>query len=127
MLPSATGPFAHRAVQRAASSSPPQLWGSPCVEVIAVGYPIWSLFELGDLGEGTLLRTVLPVAVGAAVVWWVAIATWLLPLSQAVAARRRGERVSKELAARAYRITLKGPIRACSSSGPETVAQARLR
>jgi signal transduction histidine kinase len=80
-------------------------------EVIAVGYPLWSAFQLGELAEGTLLRTALPVAIGAAAVWWAAIATWLLPLSQAVAARRRGERVPKELAARAYRITLKGPIR----------------
>ena len=40
-----------------------------------------------------------------------AITAWLLPLWSAVVARRRGERVSKELAARAYRITLKGPVR----------------
>nr|HEX4317342.1 ATP-binding protein [Kofleriaceae bacterium] len=81
------------------------------VEVIAIGYPIWSAFELGDLGEGTLLRTALPVAIGAAILWWAAIGAWLLPLYQAVMARRRGDKVSKDLAARAYRITLKGPIR----------------
>ena len=44
-------------------------------------------------------------------VWLAAITAWLLPLWAAVAARRRGERVNKELAARAYRITLKGPVR----------------
>src|SRR5262249_20822771 len=48
---------------------------------------------------------------GAVVVWMSATTAWLLPLWSAVAARRSGERVHKELAARAYRITLKGPIR----------------
>src|SRR5262249_43744753 len=39
------------------------------------------------------------------------VTAWLLPLWSAVAARRAGQRVNKELAARAYRITLKGPVR----------------
>ncbi len=82
------------------------------LEVIAVGYPLWTAFDLGDLGADTLLRTALPVGVGAVVLWLAAITTWLLPLWSAVAARRRGEKVGKELAARAYRITLKGPVRA---------------
>jgi len=81
------------------------------VEIIAVGYPLWVAFDLGALGGETLLRTALPVAVGGFVVWLAAITAWLLPLWQAVVARRRGERVNKELAARAYRITLKGPVR----------------
>src|SRR5690242_6827855 len=81
-------------------------------EVIAVGYPLWAAFDLGNLGADTLLRTALPVGVGACVVWLTAIAVWLLPLWSAVAARRRGDKVGKDLAARAYRITLKGPIRA---------------
>jgi hypothetical protein len=81
------------------------------VELVAVGYPLWTLFDLGDLGSDTLVRTALPVAIGAAVLWSAAVAAWLVPLWTAVGARRRGERVSKELAARAYRITLRGPIR----------------
>jgi signal transduction histidine kinase len=81
-------------------------------EVIAVGYPLWAAFDLGNLGADTLVRTALPVGVGACVVWLTAIAVWLLPLWSAVAARRRGDKVNKDLAARAYRITLKGPIRA---------------
>jgi signal transduction histidine kinase len=81
------------------------------LELIAVAYPLWNAFDLGELGADTLLRTALPVAVGAALVWLGAIAMWFLPLWTAVAARRRGEKVNKELAGRAYRITLKGPVR----------------
>ena len=81
------------------------------MELIAVGYPLWIAFDLGSLGVDTLLRTVLPVGVVAVIVWWSAITAWLLPLWTAVSARRRGEKVNKDLAARAYRVTLKGPIR----------------
>ena len=80
-------------------------------EIAFVGYPLWNAFDLGKLTGDTLLRTALPVAVGASIVWLGAITVWLLPLWQAVVARRQGERVSKELAQRAYRITLKGPVR----------------
>ncbi len=81
------------------------------VEVLGVGYPLWAAFDLGSVGADTLARTALPVGVGAVAVWLAAITTWLLPLWAAVGARRRGERVNKEIAARAYRITLKGPVR----------------
>jgi signal transduction histidine kinase len=81
------------------------------LELLAVGYPVWVAFDLGALGADTLLRTALPVGVVSVIIWWAATATWLLPLSAAVGARRRGEKVNKELAARAYRITLKGPVR----------------
>ena len=82
------------------------------LEIAAVAYPLWIAFDLGDLGADTLLRTALPVGVGAIVLWLAATTAWLLPLRSAVVARRRGEKVNKELAARAYRITLKGPVRA---------------
>ncbi len=81
------------------------------VELIAIGYPLWSAFDLGALGADTLLRTALPVCIGAILVWVGAITMWLLPLWAAVAARRSGDKVSKELASRAYKITLKGPVR----------------
>jgi signal transduction histidine kinase len=80
-------------------------------ELVVVGYPLWTAFDLGNLPAETLLRTALPVGVGASLVWLAAVTAWLLPLWSAVATRRRGERVPKELAARAYRITLKGPVR----------------
>jgi len=81
-------------------------------EVVLVGYPLWVQFDLGDLGADILMRTALPVAIGGCVVWLAALVGWFLPLWQAVQARRKGERVNKDLAARAYRITLKGPVRA---------------
>ncbi len=80
-------------------------------ELLAVGYPLWVAFDLGALGADTLLRTALPVGVVAIIVGWAATAIWLLPLWSAVSARRRGQKVNKELAARAYRITLRGPVR----------------
>jgi hypothetical protein len=72
---------------------------------------VWIAFELGDLPTETLLGTALPIGIGACIVWLAAVTTWMLPLWSAVNTRRRGERVNKELAARAYRITLKGPVR----------------
>ena len=80
-------------------------------ELIFIAYPLWVAFDLAGLGSDTLLRTALPVEIGARIVWALAITTWQLPLWSAVAARRHGERVPRELAARAYRITLKGPVR----------------
>ncbi|MFT3692165.1 MAG: ATP-binding protein [Kofleriaceae bacterium] len=81
------------------------------LELLAIALPLWTTFDLGELGADTLVRTLLPVAVGAVAVWVSAMAVWFAPLWQAVALRRKGERVPKELAARAYRITLKGPVR----------------
>jgi signal transduction histidine kinase len=80
-------------------------------ELIFIVYPLWVAFDLAGFGSDTLLRTGLPVGVGAIVVWLAAIIAWHLPLWSAVGARRHGERVPKDLAARAYRITLKAPVR----------------
>lgn len=81
-------------------------------ELVAVAYPLWEAFDFRDLPILSLIRTVTPVVVGATVVWGAAFATWFMPLWKAMGAQRRGERVSKELATDAYRITLKAPVRA---------------
>ncbi|HEX7842196.1 MAG TPA: hypothetical protein VF469_32210, partial [Kofleriaceae bacterium] len=60
-------------------------------ELIFIAYPLGHAFDLAGLGGDTLLRTALPVGVGAVVVWLAAITAWLLPLWSAVAARRHGE------------------------------------
>ena len=80
-------------------------------EILVIGYPLWQAFDLGELGSDTVIRVSLPVGIGAIMLWLAAVTAWLLPLWQAVGARRRGERVNKDLAARAYRITLKAPVR----------------
>jgi len=99
----ATVPFKRRFVM------PAVLLGA--LELLAVAYPIWVAFDFTALGVDTLLRIALPVAVVAIIVWWATTTAWLWPLWAAVSARRRGEKVQKDLAARAYRITLKGPVR----------------
>ena len=106
MLPSASGaalPFRRRLVVPGIVLA--------ILEICCVGYPLWAAFHVGELGADTMLRTVVPVAIGGVIVWWVAVVSWFLPLWQAVRARRRGERVHKELAGRAYKISLKGPVR----------------
>ena len=82
------------------------------VEIIAVGYPLWVAFDLGDLGADTLLRTALPV--GDRRVHRVARRDHDVAVAAVVGGRSRGaaaSSVNKDLAARAYRITLKGPVR----------------
>jgi signal transduction histidine kinase len=81
-------------------------------EVLLVALPLWNLFDLRRVPPSTLLRIAIPVIIGAAVVWTAALTTWLLPVRTAVVLRRRGDRVPKELAARAYRATLRVPLRA---------------
>jgi signal transduction histidine kinase len=81
-------------------------------EVVLVAMPLWSLFDLGALGSRLLLRLALPVAVAATLLWVAATTSWLLPIRTAVVMRRRGEPVPKELAALAYRATLRIPLRA---------------
>src|SRR5262245_34677823 len=81
-------------------------------EALLVGLPLWNLFDLGRVPGSELLRIALPVIAGAALVWTAALTTWLLPVRTAVVLRRRGDRVPKELAARAYRATLRVPLRA---------------
>ena len=38
-------------------------------ELLAIGYPLWTGFDLGSLGADTLLRTALPVCIGAILIW----------------------------------------------------------
>ena len=81
-------------------------------EVGLVLYPLWMLFDLGALPLSTLLRICLPVAVGAMLVWIVALVAWLLPIRACVVARRRAVRTDRRLLARGYRATLRTPLRA---------------
>jgi len=80
-------------------------------EVIAIGYPLWAMFDLGGVRTGTLLRLGLPIGIGATVAWLAIITGWLVPIRSCVAGRRRGERVGKDLASRGYRACLRTPMR----------------
>ncbi|HVV87570.1 MAG TPA: ATP-binding protein [Kofleriaceae bacterium] len=81
-------------------------------EVGLVLYPLWVLFDLGDVPLSTLLRIGVPVAIGAMLVWLVALFAWLLPIRACVVARRRAVRADRRLLARGYRATLRTPLRA---------------
>ena len=54
-------------------------------EVLAIGYPLWNMFDLGDLRAGTLVRLGLPVAIGAAIAWTAIVTGWLVPIRSCVA------------------------------------------
>ncbi|MCA9675217.1 MAG: HAMP domain-containing protein [Kofleriaceae bacterium] len=91
------------------------VWSSAILgvaEVVLVAMPLWTLFDLDAVGNATLFRLAVPVLAGAIVVWGAAMTTWLMPVWNAVALRRRGARVPKEIAGRAYRATLRVPLRA---------------
>src|SRR5687768_7832287 len=38
-------------------------------ELAFIGYPIWAAFDLSELPGDTVLRTTLPVGIGACIVW----------------------------------------------------------
>jgi signal transduction histidine kinase len=80
-------------------------------EFLLVALPVWTLFGLRAVPTGMLWRIGAPIAVGAALVWAAAFAAWILPVRRAVVLRRRGDRVSRDLAARAYRAILRLPVR----------------
>jgi signal transduction histidine kinase len=80
-------------------------------EFLLVALPVWTLFGLRAVPSGTLWRIGAPIAVGAALVWAAAFATWILPVRRAVVLRRRGDSVSRDRAARAYRAILRLPLR----------------
>ncbi len=81
-------------------------------ELILVAVPLWSLFELRTVDRSVIVRITLPVLVGATLLWFVPLASWLAPVARLRAARRRGDKVSGALTAAAYRATLHVPMRA---------------
>jgi two-component system, NtrC family, sensor kinase len=119
LAPSGDGPAAVEPPRGEAPSQVPfkrrLVWPSVILgvaEVVLVAMPLWTLFDLGSLDRATLARVAIPVVAGASLVWMAAMGAWLLPVRAAVVQRRRGDRVSKDLAARAYRATLRVPLRA---------------
>lgn len=80
-------------------------------EVLLVGFPLWSLFELGVVDSSTLWRVAIPVLAGASLVWLAIVAASLAPLQRAVQVHRRGHRLPTDLATSAYHATIRVPLR----------------
>ena len=79
------------------------------IEIAFVVIPLLNLF--GDkLDDDLLLRVVVPVLAGAQLVWWLAAGSWLSAVYRANQEKRRGNRLSGDLAAAAYRTTIRAPI-----------------
>lgn len=81
------------------------------LEVAVVLWPLGSLFRFSAEQRAILLRAAGPVAGGAILLWLAALASWLSPVQRAISARRRGEELAPELAARAYRALGVVPLR----------------
>ena len=79
------------------------------VEIVFVVLPLLELFG-GGLEDDLLLRVVLPVLTGAQIVWWLASGSWLSAVYRATQEKRRGNRLGGELAAAAYRNTIRAPL-----------------
>jgi hypothetical protein len=84
-------------------------------EALVVVLPLWVLFELSTVPPSVLLRIVLPVFAGMAVIWAAVSAIWIAPVHRAVQAVRRGQRLDGDLADAAHRATLQVPRRGASS------------
>ena len=81
------------------------------LELLLVGWPAWELFAPNADERAMLVRIALPVIGGALAIWFASMAAWLSPVHRAIQLRRRGKKIPKEIAARAYRATWKVPLR----------------
>jgi signal transduction histidine kinase len=80
-------------------------------ELVGVVIPMWTLFGFDRIEASNLIRIVVPVGGAAAVIWLVALATWLAPIRKVIALKRGGQKVPKELSLRAYTSSLRLPLR----------------
>ncbi|HTE56895.1 MAG TPA: ATP-binding protein [Kofleriaceae bacterium] len=88
------------------------------LEVVAIAWPVLSLFRPAIADRTILLRVAIPVLAGAQLVWWAAIGSWAAPLYRAIHVKRRGQRLPDDLAEVAYRATWRLPRRAlCLRAG----------
>src|SRR5688572_4480332 len=82
------------------------------LEIIAIVWPLHSLFEPAVPDDGVLLRIAIPVLAGAQLTWWAAVGSWLRPIYRAIQLKRRGQRLPDELALASYRGAWRLPRRA---------------
>ncbi|MEZ4363255.1 MAG: ATP-binding protein [Kofleriaceae bacterium] len=81
-------------------------------EVLGVGLPLWWMFDFSSIPNAVLVRTALPVAISAILLWSAAVVVWLWPVRAVVLARRQGRKPEPEVAARAERFTERAAVRA---------------
>jgi signal transduction histidine kinase len=82
------------------------------LELVAIVWPVLTLFRPAIADRSILLRIAIPVLAGAQITWWAAIGSWLSPIYRAIQVKRRGQRLPDELAEAAYRSTWRLPRRA---------------
>jgi signal transduction histidine kinase len=78
-------------------------------EIVFVVVPLLNLFGR-SIDDDLLVRVALPVLAGAQAVWWLAVGSWLSPTYRAIREKRRGQRLGGDLAAAAYRTTIRMPL-----------------
>jgi signal transduction histidine kinase len=82
------------------------------LEIIGIVLPLLSLFQPAIPDRAMLVKIAVPVLAGAQITWWAAVGSWLTPIYRAIQMKRRGHRLSDELAIGAYRAAWRVPRRA---------------
>src|SRR5690606_620034 len=80
------------------------------LELLGIVLPVYSLFQPSFEDAPGVLGAVVPILAGTEALWLVSLSFWLLPVSRAAAARRRGGRLD-QLAPAAYRALWRLPGR----------------
>src|SRR3990172_5210963 len=73
------------------------------LELALIVWPLLQLFQISADQRAILLRAATPILVGAALIWLLAMGSWLAPVQRAITLRRRGEPYDAATAAAAYR------------------------
>ncbi|HKE18232.1 MAG TPA: ATP-binding protein [Kofleriaceae bacterium] len=82
------------------------------LELLAIVWPVLSLFRPTIPDRSILLRVAIPALAGAQIAWWAALGSWLTPLFRAIQVKRRGGHLPDDLAEASYRATWRLPRRA---------------
>ncbi len=81
------------------------------LEIVFIVLPLYPLFQPTDEQRRVIAGAALPIAAGALVVWYAALAAWLLPVQRLLRARRRGEAAPEGVELSAYRNLERLPLR----------------
>ena len=81
------------------------------LELVFVVLPLFPLFQPTDEQRQVVSGAALPVAAGALIVWYAALAAWLLPVQRLLRARRHGLPPAEGVEGAAYRSLERLPLR----------------